>query len=89
MDNIQPTQQKKEQSHFAALFAALFLLGILFLGGTYLFIQSEKASPAITTPVKNTTIEQQKDFHDMDTQIEEVDSNAADFSQVDGEMENL
>jgi len=84
------TKTAKPQSRFWMLFLALFILGIFFLGGTYYFVSSQKAT-YIPAQINNETIDTQKDVIQLEGEaaaldIQDVDS---DFTQVDAELKNL
>lgn len=89
---VLPTHPSKEHSYFTQLFIVLAILGVFFLGGTFLFIRSQKSpmSPP-PLPVKNTAVEHEKEFNDMNTEVETVEASDVDMDlkEVDQEMKNL
>ncbi|MBP9719379.1 MAG: hypothetical protein KBD46_02835 [Candidatus Levybacteria bacterium] len=88
---VQPEKKVAEKSQFTKLFLVLFVLGIIFLGGTYLLITSQKKTTIPPTVVKNTTLENQKDFSDMQNELDNTNAQDedSDFVQIDQEMKNL
>lgn len=91
---VQPTVSQpippQQPSRFRWLFLALFVLGIFFFIGTYFFISTQ--SPQVpSTPIVNKTVETQKDMHQLDDDLNSIDTGdvSKDFTQVDQELENL
>jgi regulatory protein YycI of two-component signal transduction system YycFG len=77
-------------SRFKMLFLILFLLGVVFLGGTYLFVTMQKKTSS-PTPIINKTVETQKNVHKLDEELQSVDTKSVegDFTEVDQELKNL
>jgi hypothetical protein len=86
---VMPTQAQ-HKSRFGLLFIILFMLGVLFLGGTYLFVISQKKT-ASSMPIVNKQAQIEKNVHQLEEQVPTDDSKNinGDFSQVDQEMKNL
>lgn len=90
--DTEPVMADPRKSQFGVLFFFLFLLGILFMGGTYFFIKSQKTlSPKNEVQIKNTVVESDKDLHDMESDVEKLQSKDidADLTEVDQELKNL
>lgn len=85
---IPPVVEHPHRSHFGMLFIALFLLGILFLGGTYLFVISQKNTNS-PMPIVNEKTQIQKSIHQLQQDLPDADTTESDFTQVDAEMKNL
>lgn len=82
--------ENKEKSRFWILFVSLFLMGVVFLGGTYLFIVSQKAKQP-SVPIVNKTLETQKEIDTLDDELSALEMKAidADFTEIDQELKNL
>lgn len=87
-----PTTVDQRKSQFGVLFLFLFILGTLFMAGTYFFVQSQKnISPLTASQIKNTTAETDKDLHTMESDVDKLETKDlnTDLTEVDQELKNL
>ena len=85
-----PEQKKQDKTNFLWLFMSLFLLGFLFLGGTYLFVHLQKVD-SIQEPINNQTATTQNEIHTLQNKLDMIQPKniQKDFTQINQEMKNL
>jgi uncharacterized protein HemX len=88
--SMQSAPPLEHKSRFGLLLVILALLGLFFLGGTYVFVTMQKTASS-PIPITNKNVQTQTTLHELEEQTQNLENTDIDdgFTEVDHELKNL